>query len=259
MNTNYKLFAFIVSTNLWLWASAQLNESDTVMFQFRSNLTGNYQQGNVDLLTIRGRLDFSFAPVKDVVFKSQNNSLYQEFSKAKADNDIFSRNYLYFKPQWKVYPFGIAYISANYRRKIDTRFFAGAGVTWQLLNKTYHVIKLSASTVYETTSFKGTVYNYQEYNGSNKIHVWRGTLYTGGWNYLVKKRLRLYYDAYWQPAFNKTNNYRTQYDIGVDFPVWKGLSFTTLYTFTHENVAIKNVKQEDKILSFGLSYNYKRK
>jgi hypothetical protein len=135
----------------------------------------------------------------------------------------------------------------------------GAGLTYQLLNKTYHVIKLSANAVYETGSFNGNTYNYSKYNGSNKINLWRGSLFAGGWNYLFDKRLRFYYDAYWQPSFNDKNNYRTQFDMGIDFPVWKGLNFTALYTFTHEHVVIANIKQEDKILTFGLTYNLKVK
>jgi hypothetical protein len=254
-----RFFSVVFLLLVWADLSAQINESDTVKLQVRTSLTGNYQQGNVNVLAIRGKIDFTFSPVKDIVFKSQNSSLYQEFSSKKADNDLFSRNYFYYKPQNRIYPFAIAYISTNYRRKIYTRMFAGAGATWQVLNKIWHVIKLSASAVYEANTFNANSYNYAEYNGNNKINLWRGTLFMGGWNYLLNKRLRLYYDGYWQPAFNNKNNYRTQFDIGVDFPVWKGLSFTALYTFTHENVTIINVRQEDKILSFGIAYTVRIK
>jgi hypothetical protein len=238
---------------------AQLNESDTMKFQLRVTVSGNYQQGNVALLALRNKLDFSWSPVKEFVFKSQNTSLYQEFSNRKADNDLFSRNYVYWKPQQKIYPFGIGYISSNFRRKIEIRLFAGAGVTYQFVQKQFHVLKFSASAVYETNRFKGTIYNKPEYDGSNQINLWRGTLYAGGWNFLLKHKLRLYYDVYWQPAFNNQNNYRTQYDTGVDVPLWKGLNLSVLYIFTHENIAISNIKQQDKILSFGFSYNFKQK
>jgi hypothetical protein len=238
---------------------AQLNESDTVRFQLRTSLTGNYQQGNVNIFTVRSRVDFTYTPVRHWVFKSQNSSLYQEFSSKKADNDVFSRNYIYYRPQRTLYPFGIAYISTNFRRKIDRRLFAGGGLTWQPLHKTWYVIKVSASAVYETSRFKAQVYNFTEYNGSDKINLWRGTLFVAGWHYLLNRRLRFYYDAYWQPAFNNSHNYRSQFDLGVDFPVWKGLSFNALYTFTHENVVINGVKQEDKILSFGLAYNFRKR
>lgn len=240
-------------------ATAQINESDTVKFQIRTSVTGNYQSGNVNILTVRGRVDFSYMPFKNIVFKSQNSSLYQSFASVQADNDIFSRNYFYYKPQNNIYPFAIAYISTNYRRKINTRFFIGAGATYQLLNKTNNNIKIAASAVYEHNHFKANTYNYTAYNNSNTINLWRGTLFLGGWNWLFQKHLRLYYDAFWQPGFNNKNNYRTQFDIGADFPVWKSLNFTSLYTFTHENVVVSNVKQEDKILTFGLTYNFKIK
>ncbi len=80
-----------------------------------------------------------------------------------------------------------------------------------------------------------------------------------GWSYLFDKHIRLYYDAYWQPAFNNQNNYRTQFDIGADFPIWKGFFFNALYSFTHENVVVTNIQQDDKILTFGLTYNFKKK
>ncbi len=233
---------------------AQLNESDTVKFQTRVSLTGGYQQGNINIFTLRTKADVVYSPIKNIVLKSQNSSLYQTFSSTKVDNDIFSRNYFYYKPQNNIYPFGIAYISSNYRRKINTRIFAGSGATWQLLNKKYNVVKLSVNVIYETNIFKGSTFNYSTYNGYNKINVWRSTLFVSGWNYLFNKHVRLYYDVYYQQAFNDKNNYRTQFDIGADLPVWKGLNFTALYTFSHENVTIKNIKEEDKILSLGFAY-----
>ena len=253
------LFIFLLFLSLsWADIYAQLNESDTVKLQLRATLTGNYQKGNVEALTIRGKLDFTISPAKRWAFKSQNSSLYQAFYQKKTDNDLFSRNYLYYNPTHKVYPFAMAYISANYRRKINNRYFAGAGVTFQLVNKTNMGIKLSASSVYERSLFNGDRYNDDQYDGDEKIDLWRETLYISGWVYFFQKHLRVYYDAYWQPAFNNRNNYRTQYDIGIDFPVWRGLSVTSLYTFTQENVVIKNIKQQDRILTFGLAYNIRK-
>lgn len=237
----------------------QLNEADTSKFQLRAGVTGNYQQGNVEVLTIKSKLEFTYSPTKSWVLKSQNSSLYQAFFGVKADNDIFSRNYIYYNPQRKVYPFAIAYISANFRRKIDIRYFTGAGLTWQAINTKNNVLKFSASAVYEATKFKVSSYNYPEYDGDSNITCWRGTLYLGGWNYLLKEHVRLYYDAYWQPAFNNRNNYRTQFDIGADIPIWKGLSFNMLFAYTHENVVAEKIKQDDKIVTFGLAYNIKTK
>lgn len=236
---------------------AQINESDTVKFQIRTSFTGNFQKGNVEILTLKSKLEFTLVPVKNWVFKSQNSGLYQEFSENKADNDIFSRNYLYFKPNKKLYPFIISYLSSNFRRKIDSRYFIGAGLTYQIINNNKNVLKFSASTIYENTQYKTTSYNFEEYNDNDRISLWRGTVYLGGWNYILEKKIRVYYDAFYQPAFNNNNNYRTQADVGFDFPLWKGLSFNTLYTITHENVTPIKIKKDDKILTFGFAYNFK--
>lgn len=196
--------------------------------------------------------DFGMDNTQDLIGKGF------EFYNKKADDDVFSRNYFYFKPGRKIYPFAIAYISRNYRRKITSRYFAGAGVTWQVLNRQSQVIKFSAGTVYEHSSFNGSEFNYAEYNGSRNVHLWRGTLYAGGWHFILKNHVKIYYDAFWQPSFQKSNNYRTQADIGLDIPVWKGLSVTALYTYTHENVVVKNIIQNDKIFTWGLSYNFRK-
>lgn len=238
---------------------AQINESDTVRVQVRAALSGNYQQGNVEILTLRGRLDLLYSPAPDWVFKSQNSSLYQAFYRKKADNDVFSRNYLYFRPKNRVYPFAIAYVSANFRRKIESRYFVGAGATWQIVNSRSVVLKFSASAVYESTRFEDTGFNYPAYDGSETIGLWRGTGYVGGWAYLLKRRARLVYDVFWQPGFGNARNYRSQFDLGIDLPVWKGLFFNVLYTYTHENIVVKKVLPDDRILTFGLGYNFRKR
>lgn len=238
---------------------AQLNESDTARFQVRTGFSGNYQEGNATVLSMRGRLDLSIAPGSRFVYKTQNSSLYQSFFKVKADLDLYSRNYIYYKPKKTSYPFGIAYLSSNYRRKIQNRVFAGAGYTVQLWKRPGQVVKIAAGLVYEQSRFNGSRYNFSRYNGINTIHGWRATIYSGGWKSLFQNRLRLYYDAYWQPALNHPDNYRTQLDLGVDFPVWRGLSFTCLYTYTHEHVVVERVLQTDRLFTFGFAYQLRLK
>lgn len=233
---------------------AQINESDTAKFQMRISGTGNYQEGNVEVLTLKGRLDLSIAAFKNWVFKSQNNSLYQEFYHKQADNDLFSRNYIYFQPQRRIYPFAIGYISTNYRRKIDSRYFAGLGGTVQLINQPGLVWKASASVVYESTRFSGQLFNIPFYDYHSTIQLARATLYSGGWAYLLNNRFRISYDVYWQPAFDNVRNFRWQGDVGADIGLWKGLSFTSSFAYTHENVVVQGIKQDDRMLTFGLAY-----
>lgn len=237
---------------------AQLNESDTAKFQLRAGMTGALQKGNVDLLIIRGKLDLVSNSYKKLVFKSQNNSLYQEFSGIKADNDINSRNYLYFKPFRKYYPFAMGYFHTNYRREIKCRIFGGAGYTWQVIQHPKSNLKLSGSLVYETTSFRNDLFNESYYNGRSDIPLWRGTIYLAGWHKLLDQKIRLYYSGYWQPGLEKVPNNRTSLEIGFDLSVWKGLSATAQYTRTFEEVVTAKVLQEDRILTFGISYQLKK-
>lgn len=245
---------------LVIWAAgvrqtnAQLNEADSMAFQLRVGLTGVYQQGNVAVTNVKTKLDVVVNPQNIWVLKSQNSSLYQAFGNGKVDNDIFSRNYIYYRPARVVYPFGMMYISTNYRRKINTRLFASAGMSWPAIRTTNHVVKLSVSTVYERTRFAGSQFNFTRYNGATEIALWRPTVFVAGWHNLLQRHIRLCYDAYWQPAYQQNTNYRTQLDLTLDFPVWKGLSFNMLYAFTHENVVIDKVKQYDAILTFGLAF-----
>ncbi|MCK6617068.1 MAG: DUF481 domain-containing protein [Cyclobacteriaceae bacterium] len=239
-------------------AAAQLNESDTATFQFRAGATGAVQKGNVDLLVLRARLEFVSNCKRSLVFKSQNNSLYQQFSGFKADNDINSRNYFYHQPFRSVYPFAMIYLQTNYRKQVDFRWFGGAGATWQFVQKPATNMKVSASIVYEETDFRSQQFNEGFYDGSSTIRLWRATAYLAGWHRLLDNRLKLFYTAYWQPGWDEVTNNRAQLDVGLDFPVWKGLNSSLQYSFYYEQIVVTSVKQHDRILTFGVSYQFKK-
>ncbi len=253
----FKTFATI-----GLWAAlcyngaayGQLNESDTALLQLRASVSGNFQKGNVNLLLLRGYLEASVAPSKNWVLKSQNVSLYQAFFKTKADNDVLSRNFIYYRPYRRFYPFAIAYVSTNFRRQIAWRYFTGLGATAQILQAENHQLKASVGVVYEQSKFTSEMYNYGKYNGSNTINNWRATTWLWGKHRIWQNRLTGYYSMYWQPSFQDRYNYRLQADLGIELQVWKGLAFNAHYTYTLENVVAVKTAQTDQIVSFGLAY-----
>lgn len=206
----------------------------------------------------RGRLDFLFQINPDFIFKTQNSLLYQEFFEKKADQDIFSRNYLYFKPERRIYPYAIGYVSTNYRRKIDHRYFGGVGLTWQLVCSEKHSLKLSSNVIYESTVFDSQTFNFPEFDGQDQIKLWRQSFYVRGIHWVFERKMMLYYDAFWQPHLGRNNNFRYQANIGVDFPVWKGLNLNANYLLAFENVVVEKVLQRDAIFTFGLSYQIKK-
>lgn len=238
-------------------AFGQINESDTVALQLRASISGNFQKGNVNILVLRGQLELSTAFAKNWSFKSQNVSLYQAFLKVKADNDVLSRNYLYYKPYKRFYPFALGYVSTNFRREIAWRYFAGAGATTQLLRKPNHQIKTSAGVIYEQSKLRADRFNFERYNGSIFINQWRATTWLWGSHAFWQKRLLVYYSFYWQPSLQDRRNYRWQADAGLELPVWKGLAANAHYTYTFENVVTQGTQQADQIISFGLTYRLK--
>ncbi|MCK6614603.1 MAG: DUF481 domain-containing protein [Ignavibacteriaceae bacterium] len=232
----------------------QINESDTAGFRLQAGLSGAWQQGNVELLSLRGRIELATSGREALVFKSQNTTLYQEFSARKADNDIYSRNFLYWEPGETVYPFAMIFLQTNIRRKIDFRWFAGAGATWQFLQNDYAVLKLSAAMVREETEFLSSQFTQRYYDGRNDIRLWRGTVYTSGWIRFPESALRINYSAYWQPGLDEVPNNRFQADISLSLPLWRGVNMQAVYTFSREEITPVRVQQQDHLLTFGFSY-----
>jgi hypothetical protein len=258
MKVRVLILLFLVFAKMENPLFAQINESDTAKLQLRLAVNGNRQRGNVDLATWRAKLEFLGTLGERWVFKTQNNALYQAFFGNKADADIFSRNYLYFNPKRLIYPYAIGFVSTNFRRKIDIRYFVGLGLTWQVIRRQGNVVKLSTNIVHEYSGFSGEDFNFPEYNGSRQIELWRNSIYLSGVHDIGGNRLRLYYEAFWQPELRRGPNYRAQVTGGIDFPLWKGLSANLSYLYSYENVVVENILQRDSILLFGLSYQMKK-
>lgn len=235
-----------------MFLAAQINESDTLKVKASLNLTGFWQRGNVATSIFRGRTDVSIRPADNWVFKTQNSYVYQAFSKQKADEDILSLNFLYFKPERKIYPLVLGFVSTNFRREIELRYLIGAGATYQLVSSQDQWLKFSLTAEYEETDFKKSTFNLEEFNGSQSIHTLRGTLWVNGKYHLFDRRIILIHESYFQPSLQYRNNYRWQADIGLEFPILKFLSFKINYLHTFESVVIENQKEEDQFLTFGL-------
>lgn len=237
----------------------ELNESDTTGWQLKAGTSGFLQQGNVSFIAIKARVEIVSKGKKSWVFKSQNNNLYQEFGNRKADNDLNSRNYLYYKPGNTLYPFAMTYLQTNFRRKINYRWFGGLGVTWQFFNNSDNKMKLSAALVKEITDFRVNRFNEAFYNGSVRINLYRATFYLAGWHGFYENLLKIHYTTYWQPGLDAVSNNRYQLDIGVDIPVRNGLNATVQYNLSFEEVVADKVFQTDRILSFGFNYLIQKK
>lgn len=230
---------------------AQINESDTLNFKANLSLTGFYQGGNVETLIFRAKSDLSFKPFKKWVYKTSNSYVYQEFGQDKADEDILSLNFLYLNPERKFYPLALAFISTNFRRKIDLRYLLGGGVTYKVLDKKEEWLKVALSSEYEKTKFGSTDFIISKYDGNENIETFRATIWLNGKHKVFKNKMIITHESYYQPSLEDKNNYRWQTDIGLELPLWKHLNFKINYMHTFESVVIANQKRRDNILTLG--------
>lgn len=236
-----------------LCLSAQLNESDTLRLKANLSISGFWQGGNVETVIFRAKSTVSARPWKKGVFKTQNSYVYQEFGNEKADEDFLSLNFLYLAPERRVYPLILGFISTNFRREIALRSLFGAGVTVQVLNKEDNWLKFSITSEYEQTDFVRDDFNLSEYDGTQSINTFRGTLWVNGKYHLFNKKVIISHESYVQPSLQQRNNFRWQADVSLELPIWKFLNVKINYIHTFENIVIEGQNQEDTFLTFGFS------
>ena len=232
---------------------AQTDESDTLKFQARLSLSGILQGGNVQTVIFRANSDLSYSLWEKWVFKTQNSFVYQEFGKQKADEDILSLNFLYFNPKKRIYPLLLGFASTNFRRQIGIRTLFGGGVTFQLLKNDGNWLKVALSSEYEQTEFNNDTFNRIAYNGTPFINTFRGTIWIKGKYHLFKKKLIIGHESYYQPSLERGDNYRWRADLGLEIPLTKYLNFRTNFLHTFESIVIEGQRQEDTLLTFGLT------
>ncbi|WP_299461664.1 DUF481 domain-containing protein [uncultured Microscilla sp.] len=240
---------------LWLLlpqiSVAQLNKSDSLGLRTKLTLTGFWQEGNAEVLVFRGKANVSIG-TGQWVFKTQNAYLYQEFFRQKADEDIFSRNFVYFSPKHRIYPFMLGFVATNFRRQINLRYFVGAGLTWQIIRRKAQTLKLALSGEYEQSNFAQDKFNQPIFNGKSTITTWRATVWLLG-KFKLSKHLSWHYESYVQPSLIHAGNMRWQLETGLETPLWRFVSLRVNYLYMYEKLVVVNERPQDSFLTFGVN------
>ncbi len=250
MFRNCLLIILILSPQLLF---AQINESDSLDIQADLAITGFLQKGNVQTFIFRTSSNISARFFHNLVFKTQNSYVYQEFGTVKADEDILSLNFLYLNPDKEIYPLALAFVSTNFRREIEARYLFGAGASFQVFEKEKNWLKLSVTTEYERTKFKKANFNKPEYDGKFTINAMRTTLWINGSYGVFNRNLIVTHESYYQPSLQDSENYRWRADIGFEFPIWNHLNIKINYLQTFESIVINGQKRRDQFFTFGFN------
>lgn len=232
---------------------AQLTESDTLRFGYRFNVNGSWITGNVERLLITNNLDLSHIG-KSIGVKSSNNYTYGTIYGFKTENDIFSRNFVYLHPKRRIYPYAMLWVQSSKRQQIDFRYQVGLGASISVIQKPNHQLKISTTLSQENTRYQGTTFNIEPENLKvDEVSNWRGTVRLLGNHHIVNNKLILKYETWYQPAFDDANNWRYFIQTALEIPLSRHFSFRSALIYSHENIVLSTIKQDDKILTFGLN------
>lgn len=240
------LFLFCINQN----TSGQVNteryrkDYDKKGFLVNNALGFNFSKGNIEELEVSNnfRLDyisnkFHYFTILDYNFKrtetikSKDNGFVHLRTLRHFDNSAYLAEVF---AQWQFDKFIL----------LQNRFLLGTGLRFDLS-------RLLTEGHDEDKDWKifagvGLMYEYEDYmtEPMTIIRLWRSTNYLSAlWD--IGDNLSIKLVNYYQPAISQFSNYRFSTDLGVDFKLFKQLSFEVAFNYTYRSVAVGNTKRGD--------------
>lgn len=234
-------------------AHAQLLESDTVRWQVQASSSLYLNQGNVDRLLWRNGLMAKHLRDRWGV-SSRQQYLRGTFSGFKTENDWLSTNFLYYNPKQRFYPYVMAWMETNLRRRIGFRYQVGSGGSWRAWQSAGHLIKISLTGTYELTRYDAVPFPVPP-DGleGRRLGLLRLTGRLWGQHRLAEN-LFFQYEYWWQQAFRQAENHRWLLDSQLKTGLKKGLSAVASLLYTYEPFVPEKVRKRDLFFTFGLQY-----
>lgn len=234
-------------------AIGQIMQQDTAKWNFGLSSTFSYSGGNVERLLLRSMVETKHVHNR-WGFASTTSHIYGTFSGFQTENDLISKNFVYLFPKKKVYPYLMGWLETNYRRNLKFRHQVGPGVTYAILWKDKHLIKLSATGTFERSTYGSDSFTELGILGSKTINNWRATARIYGKHSFFKQHLNLGYEVWWQQSLTDIANYRYLAIINMEVPVFKGLAVKVNLDRYFESVVPVSAKPGDTYFTIGLTY-----
>ncbi len=238
-------------------AKAQLLEKDTTAWS--ATLAGSFflSTGNVDRLLLRAD-----AAVRHLApgwgFSAEQTYQYGTFGAFQTENDLFSRNFLYYQPRKRVYPYAMLWLESNYRKRIDFRYQVGPGLSWRVIGGGKHLVKFSLTGTYERTHFAGNDFVNADSQSSPIIETLRLTGRLYGTHRLAGGKLSLLYEGWFQQSLRFRNNYRFHTHVLVQAPLSRAVSLQSRLDYLYEHVVLRGVAPGDLYLTVGVQLHVDR-
>lgn len=179
---------------------------------------------------------------KKITLNTLNTWIYGIQNKRMSNNDFSSFfNFDYLKETRKVYYWGIASYVTSYSLNINKQFQTGVGIGYNVINRPGAELVVSSGILYETSDLvnaSGVNEKYQTIRNSLRIkHRWH-----------VSDRLKIEGVHFWQPSFERFDDYIIRTDMSIAVKLRKWLSFTSMFTYNR----ISRTDRENWLINFGL-------
>ncbi len=252
-----KLVIWTTAVIFPIFSSAQLQETDTSHWQANLNISGRLNTGNFERFLVAPEVNIAHLDrqAKFGMALGQRYT-YGTFGDYRSENDLLSRNFIYWKPRSRVYPYFMAWFQKHERQQLLFRYQVGPGVTYALIRKKAQVFKVSLTATFEQNRYKNDSLSYIKDQSAAKYEALRATLRIAG-NHLIASGLaNFYYEGYFQQAVDNKENWRVFAEGGITIKMIRGFGTRIFATYEYQKVLVKGQKPNDLIFNFGLNYKW---
>ncbi|MBS1577728.1 MAG: DUF481 domain-containing protein [Bacteroidetes bacterium] len=179
---------------------------------------------------------------KKITVNTLNTWIYGQQNSRMSNNDFSSFfNFDYLKESRKIYYWGLTSFVTSYSLNINRQLQTGAGIGYNIINKKNAELVVSDGILYEASDLvkSDTVREkYQTVRNSLRIkHRW-----------MITERVTMEGVHFWQPSFERFDDYIFRTDFSVVIKLRKWLSLTSMVTFNR----ISRTDRENLLINFGL-------
>lgn len=240
------LFPFMIQAQVNI--ETQRMQTDSVRFGLIAEALFNYSKQNDDYFySINTNLttQFKSKDLKKIYFLLGNYSLVSTQDQDYQNSWLFHGRYNHKISQlFRIEAF--LQHQSNKLLVIDSRFLAGAGVRFKVVDKDHLNAYLGQSVMYE-------VENSSDFDQKN--FNWRHNAYFALTLATTDKKIALTNTLYFQPLYRAIGNHRILEQFKVEVPITKIISFAGTYNYYLMSETPAGANDKSSNVFFGLSFS----
>lgn len=247
----YKLLSIIF---LCVFSKISFSQQDTATVVYNFAVTGSLAKGNLEQFRIAETCSFKYTD-KFKGFLLEPNFSYGTFSNFKIEKDFSVRNINYLFPKNRFFVFHLLKYEKSLRRQIDYRWQTGLGIGSNLFQNIKGNSLISFGIVYDRTNYYSNIFSEIDTLGSDIRNTLKGSLLLAGTQKINKGNIIVGYQFWYQQTIDLLLDKRLQSIVNLDFKLHKNIYFRTTIFYFYESIVVKNIKNNDLLISFGINFS----